>query len=57
MAITSPVRAIPEELERSLLYVELRPPDLVEMTAFLRAESGSTDDGTGPSAGAARCWG
>ncbi|MEO8373029.1 MAG: AAA family ATPase [Candidatus Solibacter sp.] len=44
VVITSPVRAIPEELERSLLYVDLRPPDLVELTAFLRTESGSTDD-------------
>jgi len=44
VVITSPVRAIPEELERSLLYVDLRPPDLVELTAFLRAESGATDD-------------
>ena len=44
VVITSPVRAIPEELERSLLYLELRPPDLVELTAFLRAESGETDE-------------
>ncbi|MEO8596218.1 MAG: AAA family ATPase, partial [Candidatus Solibacter sp.] len=44
VVITSPVRAIPEELERSMLYVELRSPDLVELTAFLRAESGETDD-------------
>ena len=29
VVITSPVRVIPEELERSLLYLELRPPDLV----------------------------
>jgi SpoVK/Ycf46/Vps4 family AAA+-type ATPase len=31
-------------LERSLLYIDLRAPDLVELTAFLRAESGATDD-------------
>lgn len=40
VVITSPVRAIPEELERSLLFLELRPPDLVELVAFLREESG-----------------
>ena len=40
VVITSPVRSIPEEIERSLLFIELRPPDLVELTAFLREESG-----------------
>jgi len=44
VVITSPVRAIPEELERSLLYLELRPPDLIELTAFLREESGDSSD-------------
>jgi SpoVK/Ycf46/Vps4 family AAA+-type ATPase len=44
VVITSPVRAIPEELERSLLFLELRPPDLVELVAFLREESGDTSD-------------
>jgi SpoVK/Ycf46/Vps4 family AAA+-type ATPase len=42
VVITSPVRAIPEELERSLLFLELRPPDLVELTAFLREECADT---------------
>jgi SpoVK/Ycf46/Vps4 family AAA+-type ATPase len=37
--ITSPVRFIPEELERSLIYLELRPPDLNELVAFLREET------------------
>jgi len=37
--ITSPVRYIPEELERSLLYLELRPPDLVELVEFVREEA------------------
>ena len=43
VVITAPVRAIPEELERNLLYLELRPPDIVEITEFLRRESGQTD--------------
>jgi SpoVK/Ycf46/Vps4 family AAA+-type ATPase len=38
VVITSPVRFIPEEVERNLLYLELRPPDLVELTDFLRDE-------------------
>jgi SpoVK/Ycf46/Vps4 family AAA+-type ATPase len=38
MVISSPVRAIPEELERSLVYLELRPPDLIELMEFLREE-------------------
>lgn len=44
VVITSPVRAVPEELERSLLFLELRPPDLIELTAFLREESGEASD-------------
>ena len=36
IVISSPVRSIPEEVERSLLYLELRPPDLVELVDFLR---------------------
>jgi len=44
VVITSPVRAVPEELERSLLFLELRPPDLVELTAFLREENPETSD-------------
>jgi len=44
VVITSPVRAIPEELERSLLFIELRPPDLVELLAFLREEGGPASD-------------
>jgi hypothetical protein len=39
VVITSPVRFIPEEVERSLLYLELRPPDVVELVGFLREES------------------
>jgi SpoVK/Ycf46/Vps4 family AAA+-type ATPase len=44
VVITSPVRSVPEELERSLLFLELRPPDLVEMAAFLREENRDTSD-------------
>jgi len=40
VVISSPVRSIPEEVERSLLYLELRPPDAVELTDFLRDELG-----------------
>jgi len=31
VVITSPVRFIPEEIERSIMFVELRPPDVVEL--------------------------
>jgi AAA+ superfamily predicted ATPase len=40
VVITSPVRSIPAEVERSLVYVELRPPDVVELAGFLRDEAG-----------------
>ena len=46
VVITSPVRAIPEELERSLLFLELRPPDVVELVAFLREECGDASGDT-----------
>ena len=36
VVITSPVRFIPEEIERNIVFLELRPPDLVELTAFLK---------------------
>ena len=39
VVITSPVRFIPEELERSTMYLELRPPDVVELVDFLRQEA------------------
>ena len=38
IVISSPVRSIPEEVERCLLYIELRPPDVVELVDFLRDE-------------------
>jgi SpoVK/Ycf46/Vps4 family AAA+-type ATPase len=52
VVITSPVRFIPEEVERSLVYLELRPPDLIELVDFLREEAqqisarGGTADST-----------
>jgi hypothetical protein len=38
VVISSPVRSIPEEIERNLVYIELRPPDIAELTDFLRDE-------------------
>jgi SpoVK/Ycf46/Vps4 family AAA+-type ATPase len=39
VVITSPVKFIPEELDRSMVFLELRPPDLVELVAFIREET------------------
>ena len=39
VVITSPVRFIPEEVERSMMFLELRPPDLIELVDFLRDET------------------
>ena len=38
VVITSAVRSIPEELERSVVFVDLRSPDRIELAAFLRDE-------------------
>ena len=38
VVITSPVRAIPQEIERSIVVLELRTPDTVELAQFLRSE-------------------
>jgi SpoVK/Ycf46/Vps4 family AAA+-type ATPase len=38
IVISSPVRFIPEEIERSVIFIELRPPDVVELVEFLREE-------------------
>lgn len=38
VVITSPVQFIPDELERSIMFLELRPPDAVELLDFLRRE-------------------
>ena len=43
VVISSPVRAIPEEVERNILFLELRPPDVVELVDFLRDENPQTD--------------
>ncbi|HUE30464.1 MAG TPA: AAA family ATPase [Verrucomicrobiae bacterium] len=37
--ICSPVKFIPEEVERSIAYVELAVPDLAELVGFLRREA------------------
>ncbi|MGA2143941.1 MAG: AAA family ATPase [Bryobacteraceae bacterium] len=39
VVITSPVRFLPEEIERSVIFVEFRPPDVAELAAFLREET------------------
>jgi SpoVK/Ycf46/Vps4 family AAA+-type ATPase len=45
VVITSPVRFIPEEIERSVMFLELRPPDRIELVEVLR-EDGSADEAT-----------
>ncbi|HLI84137.1 MAG TPA: AAA family ATPase [Bryobacteraceae bacterium] len=40
VVITSAVRFVPEEVERSILFLDLRPPDQVELVEFLREETG-----------------
>jgi hypothetical protein len=39
IVITSPLRFIPEEVERSFVVIDLAPPDLPELVEFLRAEA------------------
>ena len=39
IVITSPLRFIPEEVERSFVVIDLPPPDLAELVAFLRSEA------------------
>jgi AAA+ superfamily predicted ATPase len=39
VVITSAVRFVPEEVERSILFLDLRPPDQVELVEFLREET------------------
>ena len=39
VVISSPVRFVPEEVERDILYIELRPPDLIELSELLRSEA------------------
>jgi len=39
VVISSPIRLIPEELARSMVYIELNVPDTIELVNFLRRES------------------
>src|SRR5262249_52732859 len=39
VVITSAVRFVPEEVERSILFLDLRPPDQAELVEFLRDEA------------------
>ncbi len=39
VVISSPVRFVPEEIERDLVYIELRPPDLIELVELMRSEA------------------
>jgi ATP-dependent 26S proteasome regulatory subunit len=49
VVITSPVRYVPEEIERSLAFLELRPPDTAELVEFLReAEESAGRDADEP---------
>jgi AAA+ superfamily predicted ATPase len=44
VVISSPVRFIPDEIDRSVVFLDLRPPDLIELMEFLRGESGETSE-------------
>jgi len=44
IVITSPVRSLPEEVERSVMFLDLRPPDVVELVEFLREEGGPASE-------------
>jgi AAA+ superfamily predicted ATPase len=44
VVITSPVREIPEEVERSVIFVELRPPDIVELVELVRETGAASDE-------------
>lgn len=39
VVISSPVKYLPDEIERAIAYVELAVPDLAELTSFLRREA------------------
>ena len=39
VVISSPVKFIPEELQRNIVYIELNVPDLVELVGFLHDEA------------------
>ena len=44
VVITSPVRFVPEEVERSILFLELRTPDVIELAEFLHEETPETSE-------------
>src|SRR3984885_281449 len=44
VVITSPVRFVPEEVERSIMFLELRTPDQIELLEFLREEAPETSE-------------
>ena len=44
VVISSPVRFIPEELERSMMFLELRPPDFIELVEFLKEETSASEE-------------
>ena len=44
VVITSPVRFLPEEVERSVMFLDLRPPDLIELVEFLKNETGDAGE-------------
>src|SRR5580698_8760119 len=46
VVITSPVRFVPEEVERSILFLELRTPDVIELAEFLREEAPDSGEET-----------
>jgi SpoVK/Ycf46/Vps4 family AAA+-type ATPase len=46
VVITSPVAFIPEEIERSVMFLELRPPDRVELMEMLREQNSSLAETT-----------
>ena len=48
VVISSPVRFLPEEIERSVMFLELRPPDMIELADFLRDETRDTGQGGVP---------
>ena len=47
IVITSPLRSIPEEVERSFVVVDLPPPDLAELIEFLRVGGAGDLDARG----------
>ena len=46
VVISSPVRFVPEEVERNIMFLELRPPDVTELLEFLREEAPGAHDET-----------